>query len=153
MYSLAELAGRLGLAFTGDAQKIISGIATLAEAGPEDLAFLANRKYAADLAGTRAGAVILHPDRAAGCPVDCLVSEAPYCSFAQASHLFDNSPRFPAGVHPSASVSPEAEVHPDAAVGPNAVIEPGARVALSHGRHKACPLVYDPEGGLEIDGP
>ena len=129
MFSLAELAGRLGLDFTGDARKKISGIATLAEAGPEDLAFLANRKYAADLAGTRAGAVILHPDHAAGCPVDCLVSEAPYSSFAQASHLFDKSPRFPAGVHASASVSPEAEVHPDASVGPNAVIEAGARVA------------------------
>jgi len=129
VYALAELADRLGLTFTGDAQRTITGIATLAEAGPGDLAFLANRKYLADLAGTRAGAVILHPDQAAGCPVDCLVSAAPYSSFARASHLFDNSPRFLAGVHESAVVSVEAQIHPAAAVGPNVVIEAGARVA------------------------
>jgi len=129
MYSLGELADRLGLAFTGDPEKPLTGIATLADAGPADVAFLANRKYLSQLASTRAGAVILHPDLVDSSPVACLVAEAPYVAFARISHLFDRSPGVTAGVHASAVVSPEAEVHPSASVGPNAVVEAGASLA------------------------
>ena len=107
MFLLAELADRYGLEFTGEEGKSVTGIATLAEAGPEELAFLANRKYLAQLAATRAAAVILTPDLAARCPVACLVTPPP-------------------GVHPTAVLSGEAEVHPSASIGPNAVVEAGA---------------------------
>ena len=129
MYSLAELADRCGLEFTGDAATVLTGMATLAEAGPGDLAFLANSKYATQLAATQAGAVILHPDQAALCPVPCLVAEAPYVAFARISRLFDKSPQAPAGVHPSATVSPEAEVASDVSIGPHVVVEAGAVLA------------------------
>lgn len=129
MYALAELADRFGLGFTGEAGKILTGIATLAEAGVGDIAFLANRKYLPQLDSTRAGAVILPPALVERCPVACLVAEAPYVAFARISHLFDKSPRPAPGVHPSAVVSPDAEVHPSAAIGPNAVVEAGAVLA------------------------
>ena len=126
MFSLAELADRFGLEFTGEAGKTLSGIATLAEAGSGDVSFLANRKYLPQLASTRAGAVIVHPDLVARCPVACLIAEAPYVAFARISQLFDKSPRPRPGIHPSATVSPHADVHAEAAVGPNAVVEAGA---------------------------
>ena len=126
MYSLAELADRLGLAFTGDAYKTLKGLATLAEAGPDDLAFLANPKYASQLAGSNAGAVILAPEQAPDCPVACLLSDTPYLTFARASQLFDQSPRPVQGIHDSATVSPEAQLHPDVCVAANAVVEAGA---------------------------
>ena len=126
MFLLAELADRYGLEFTGEEGKSVTGIATLAEAGPEELAFLANRKYLAQLAATRAAAVILTPDMAARCPVACLVTETPYVAFARISHLFEKSPQPPPGVHPTAVLSGEAEVHPSASIGPNAVVEAGA---------------------------
>ncbi len=129
MYSLAELADRFGLEFTGEAGKTLTGIAALAEAGPGDVAFLANRKYLSQLASTRAGAVILHPDLVSRCPVACLVTEAPYVAFARISHLFDRSPRFLPARHPSAVVSPDADVHPGASLGPNVVVEAGAVLA------------------------
>jgi UDP-3-O-[3-hydroxymyristoyl] glucosamine N-acyltransferase len=126
--TLGELAARLGLAFSGDGDKPVTGLAPLASAGPEQLAFLSNKKYLYQLADTAAAAVIIHPDLVDQCPVDCLVSETPYVTFARITHFFDRSPRPEAGVHPSACVSDDAQVHPDASIGPNVVVEPGARV-------------------------
>jgi len=128
MYSLAELADRFGLEFTSEGVQQITGIASLGDAGPGDLAFLANRKYLFQLATTRAAAVILPPDLVDRCPVACLVTDAPYLAFARISRLFEQAPGAPAGVHPSATVSPDADVHPSAAVGPGAVVEAGAVV-------------------------
>lgn len=129
MYSLGELADRLGLAFSGDPQRVISGMATLANAGPAELAFLANRKYLPQLAQTRAAAVILHPDHVEGCPVDCLLADSPYLAFARATWLFDEAPAAAAGVHPAAIVSPQAQLDPTAAVAAGAIIEADAVVA------------------------
>tara|TARA_R110001599_G_scaffold353463_1_gene593045 strand:+ start:92849 stop:93874 length:1026 start_codon:yes stop_codon:yes gene_type:complete len=129
MFSLAELADRYGLEFTGEEGISVSGIATLAEAGPEDIAFLANKKYLPQLASTQAAAVILSPDLVTHCPVACLVTETPYVAFARISHLFDKSPQSGPGVHPTAVVSSEARIHPSASIGPHVVVEPGAVVA------------------------
>ena len=126
MYSLEELADKLSLAFSGDPARRFTGLATLDGAGPEDLAFLSNRKYLARLATTRAGAVILHPDFVDQCPVDCLISEFPYVSFARVSHLFNRSPAAAPGIHAAAVVATDAEIHPGASIGPNAVVEAGA---------------------------
>ncbi|MCB1699849.1 MAG: UDP-3-O-(3-hydroxymyristoyl)glucosamine N-acyltransferase [Pseudomonadales bacterium] len=129
MYSLAELADRFGLEFTGDANTGLTGLATLADAGPADLAFLANSKYLSQLDSTRAGAVILSQALVERCPVACLIADDPYVAFARISALYDKSPRPAAGAHPSASVSPQADVHPSASIGPNVVVEPGAVLA------------------------
>lgn len=129
MFSLTELADRYGLEFTGEDGISVNGIATLAEAGPEDIAFLANKKYLPQLASTRAAAVILSPDLVTRCPVACLVTETPYVAFARISHLFDKSPQSRPGVHPTAVVSSEARVHPSASIGPHVVVEPGAVLA------------------------
>ncbi|MCB1709278.1 MAG: UDP-3-O-(3-hydroxymyristoyl)glucosamine N-acyltransferase [Halioglobus sp.] len=129
MYSLAELADRFGLEFTGEAGRMITGIATLTEAGSGDLAFLANDKYLPQLAATRAGAVILRPELAPRCPADCLIAAAPYVAFARISHLFDRAPQPVAGVHPSACISPDADVHTSASIGPHVVVEAGAVLA------------------------
>ena len=63
-YKLSEIAEKLGvrLALSEGAEDIvITGINTLEEAGPTELSFLANPKYAAQLASTKAGAVIVRP--------------------------------------------------------------------------------------------
>jgi UDP-3-O-[3-hydroxymyristoyl] glucosamine N-acyltransferase len=126
VYSLEELADKLSLAFSGDPARRLTGLATLDGAGPEDLAFLSNSRYRARLATTRAGAVILHPDFVDECPVDCLISEFPYVSFARVSHLFDRSPATAAGVHETAVIAADAEVHDGVSIGPHAVVEAGA---------------------------
>jgi UDP-3-O-[3-hydroxymyristoyl] glucosamine N-acyltransferase len=126
VYRLGELADRLGLTLSGDAQREIAGLATLAAAGPDDLAFIVSEQYLTQLARTRAAAVILAPEFVDQCPVDCLICDSPYLAFAKASHLFDRSPQTLPGVHSSAVVAADAQVHASAAVGPHAVIEAGA---------------------------
>lgn len=129
MYSLGELAQKLGLDFSGDAARTLTGLATLESAGPGDLAFLANRRYVDQLGGTAAGAVIVPPDMAEKCPVDYLTAEDPYLCYARVSALFDRSPRPVAGVHPAAVVAADASVDATASIGPQAVIESGAQIA------------------------
>ena len=47
---------------------MLTGVAPLQTAEPTEVSFLDNRKYAAALAETRAGAVIVHPDMAERVP-------------------------------------------------------------------------------------
>ena len=60
---LRELAQRLGCTLRGDGAVEVHRVAGIEDSGPGDLTFVANRKYAACLATTRASAVILSPDR------------------------------------------------------------------------------------------
>lgn len=126
MYSLGELADRLGLTFTGDGLKKITGLASLRGAGPGDLSFFTGKKYAAQLATTRAAAVILPADFVDQCPVDYLVCATPYLALARVSSLFDQTPAGGPGVHASAVVAAQAQLHESVSVGPHAVVEAGA---------------------------
>lgn len=126
MITLGELAQRFDLVLSGDAQRPVSGLATLSGAGPGDLSFLANKKYLSQLGDTRAAAVILRQEQVEHCPVDSLACEDPYLAFARISGLFDRTPPPAPGIHPSAVVSSEATVEEGVSIGPNAVVEAGA---------------------------
>ena len=54
-FTLAELANRVGGRVEGDGSIRIERILPLEEAGPSDISFFANRRYAAEFAATRAG--------------------------------------------------------------------------------------------------
>jgi UDP-3-O-[3-hydroxymyristoyl] glucosamine N-acyltransferase len=126
MITLGELAQRFDLALSGDPQRPVSGLATLAGAGPDEVSFLSSKKYLSQLGNTRAAAVILHPDHLADCPVDSLACDDPYLAFARISGLFDRSPQPPTGIHPAAVVAPDAVVGKDVSIGPNVIVEAGA---------------------------
>ncbi|MDO1529891.1 UDP-3-O-(3-hydroxymyristoyl)glucosamine N-acyltransferase [Fulvimonas sp. R45] len=131
-YTLAELAERFGLSCHGDDATRIGGVGTLSGAGAGQLSFLSNGKYAAQLAATRAGAVILREENLADCPVPALVARDPYVAYAKIAALFERLPSAPPGIHPSAVVAPGARVAASASIGPcctvaeGAVIEDGA---------------------------
>lgn len=126
--TLASLAERFELELRGDGQRTVTGVGTLAEAGPGELTFLANRAYLAQLATTRAGAVILTAEHAEACPVDHLVARDPYLAYARAAALFDTRPVPAPGIHASAVIHPDAHVEDGVAVGPCAVIGAGAQI-------------------------
>jgi UDP-3-O-[3-hydroxymyristoyl] glucosamine N-acyltransferase len=129
VYTLGELADRLDLAFTGDADRTFTGLASLTVAGPEHLSFLSGKRYLAEMADTHAGAVILSREYAASCPADCIIAKSPYAAFARASQLFVALPAPKPGVHSSAVIDSSAQVHPSATVGAGVVLEAGAVVA------------------------
>ena len=123
-----ELAERFGLVLHGDASRPVAGVGTLAAAGPSQLSFLANSKYRGQLAGSRAGVVLVRAADAEGLTRDLLVARDPYVAFAKIAALFEPARATEAGIHPTAWVHPEAEVDPDASVGPHASIGPRSRV-------------------------
>lgn len=123
---LGQLAEFLGATLRGDAEKQITGLATLQEAGPNQLSFLANPQYRKYLNDAKAGAVLLKQADADTWVGDALVVPDPYLAYARISHLFDPKPKGPAGVHPSAVIADDAQVDPGASIGPFVVVESGA---------------------------
>ncbi|MGD2114359.1 MAG: LpxD N-terminal domain-containing protein, partial [Acidobacteriota bacterium] len=55
---LAELAERLGARTVGDADRVVTAVANLEEAGPEDLSFLLSPRYREQARESRAGALL-----------------------------------------------------------------------------------------------
>ncbi len=121
-YSLAELAELLNVTYVGDAKTVITGLATLANAGSGQLSFLANPKYQKALTSTLAEAVIVAPDMVDACPAHCLVSEQPYLTYAKASQLFEETGSGKAGIHPSAVIHSSATIAPTATIAANVVV-------------------------------
>jgi len=109
---------------------LLTGVAPLQTAGPAEVSFLDNRKYLPALEGTRAGAVLVHPDNAARVPAGsvAVVTPEPYAAWARVAVLFHPLPPARPGIHPSAVVSPDAVIAPSAEVGPLAVIGGGAEI-------------------------
>jgi UDP-3-O-[3-hydroxymyristoyl] glucosamine N-acyltransferase len=127
-FTLGQLAGILGATLQGAESRVISGLATLQEAGSDQLSFLSNPQYRKHLADTRAGAVLLTAEDAQGFAGDALVVPDPYLAYARLSHLFDPRPAGRPGIHPTAIIAPDASVHGSASIGPYAVVESGARI-------------------------
>src|SRR2546421_11727060 len=122
---LRQLADTLGCDLVGDGELEITGVAGIEHAGPHEITFLANPKYAPKLKHTRAGAIFTGAPPA-GLKISSLVSKNPYVDFARALALFYHPPRVPPGVHPLASIAASAEIGDGASIGPFAAI--GERV-------------------------
>lgn len=133
-FTLAELASLTGAkAVEGACVAPLTGVAALAEAGPADLSFLGNAKYAGAVATSRAG-VILVPVAFAGQPVAgqaFLRVDNPSYALALLCSVLESRlwPRPPAGVHATVVVAGSARVDPAAHVGPLCVVGEGAEVA------------------------
>lgn len=124
---LDELARLVGGRVDGDGALLIRGVNGLAEAGPGEISFLANKKYAPLLAATKASAVVVADD--VPCPVAALRVANPDLAFARVAERFVETPGRPApGVHPTASVSPRAKLGKDVAIGALTVVEDGAEI-------------------------
>ena len=128
-FTLGQLATRLGAILKGDSELLITGLATLQDAGAGQLSFLANAQYRKYLADTQAAAVLLTEADAEGFPGNALIVANPYLAYAELSHAFDRKPQGVVGVHPSALVAADASIDPTASVGAYAVIESGAQIA------------------------
>lgn len=134
--TLDTLAERINATVVGDGTVRIVGCASIEHAGPDEVAFVANRKYARYLASTRAAAVIVGAEVEAPDTLTRLVAKDPYFAFRQAMvvlHGFRQHPRPmdapDQGTHsPLAQIHPEAKVHPAAVVHPFVVIEAGVQV-------------------------
>jgi UDP-3-O-[3-hydroxymyristoyl] glucosamine N-acyltransferase len=106
----------------GSPETDITGLNGIDQAGPGELSFVSNPKYAAAARSTRASAVIVAEDFPA-IPATMLRAKDPYLSFARALELFHQPVRYAPGMHPTAVLHPTAKVGAHAHIGPYVVID------------------------------
>ena len=123
--SLGDIAQALNLTLIGDQSVQISGIASLANAGPDQLSFLFNSAYKPLLGESRAAAVVLRQADAAGCSIPVLVSEQPRMTWALIARLFDPTPKPDGQIHPAATIHPTANLGEGVSIGAHGVLEAG----------------------------
>jgi len=124
---LGEIASRLGAELRGDAEVEVTGVKGIEEAGPAEITFVANPKYASLARKTKAAAVLVEPDFPA-IEAATLRIRNPYHAFSRALGLFYQPPAYPPGVHPTAVIDPSAEIGEASHIGAYVVIGPDVKV-------------------------
>jgi UDP-3-O-[3-hydroxymyristoyl] glucosamine N-acyltransferase len=124
---LGELASRLGAELRGDANLEVTGVKGIEEAGPAEITFVANPKYAGMARKTKAAAVLVEPEFPEIEPATLRLKN-PYHAFSRALALFYQPPAYAPGVHPTAVIDPSAEIGADCHIGAYVVIGPDAKV-------------------------
>lgn len=120
---LSEIASALDATLeNGNPETEITGVAGIEKATAGHLTFVSNPKYAAAAKTTAASAVIVSEDFPA-IGTGMLRSKNPYLAFARAINLFYRSPRYEAGVHPTAVIAPTAKVGSNAHIAAYVVID------------------------------
>lgn len=109
---------------------LLSGLASLEAAGPNQLSFLGGARHAPVLERSQADAVLVSADLQGRVPPGtmALVVADPVASWAQAAALFHPVPAAGAGIHPSALVVETATIDPSAEI--SALAHIGARAII-----------------------
>jgi UDP-3-O-[3-hydroxymyristoyl] glucosamine N-acyltransferase len=126
-FRLSDLADRIGARLVGDGERIVAGIAPIEEAGPGQVTFLANPKYARFAKDSKAAAIIAK-EVVLGARTAFLLSDNPYFAFACAMEAFHPPARPVPGISDKAVIDPSARLGRDVAVAPFVVIQEGAEV-------------------------
>ena len=118
---LQIIAETLGCQIIGDGEIDISGIAGIEHAGPKELTFLANPRYAHKVKNTKAAAILVS-EPVTDLPIINLISKNPYLDFARALELFYQPPQPEPGIHPTAVIAASAQIGEHASIGAHAVV-------------------------------
>ena len=113
----------------GDPERIITSVAGVTDATPEQLSFVGHKRYEKQLDTTRAGILLVCPDLAgAACETRTLIvcKNVDYAFSLVLERFAEEPPKWPVGIHPSAVVSPRATLGAGVSVNACAVIEDGA---------------------------
>ncbi|MCF7848044.1 MAG: UDP-3-O-(3-hydroxymyristoyl)glucosamine N-acyltransferase [Kiritimatiellales bacterium] len=140
---LFEIAEKLGGILDGNGEIEIGSVAGLREAGRGDISFMANPKYAALVAGTKASAVIVPQDWDREAPCALIRSENPDGAFAVIAEMFYVPvPKPEPGIHPSAVVADTAVLGEGVSVGANCVIDEGVEIGANSVVSAGCFIGY-----------
>ncbi len=124
---LGELASRLGAELRGNAEIEVTGVKGIEEAGPTEITFVANPRYAGLARTTQAAAVVVEPGFQE-IETATLRIRNPYHAFSRALALFYQPPAYPPGIHPTAVIDPTAEIGEGAHIGAYAVVNAGVKL-------------------------
>jgi UDP-3-O-[3-hydroxymyristoyl] glucosamine N-acyltransferase len=137
-FTLGELAKALGATLEGDPRRVVTGVAPLDSAGPDQVSFLTHARYAEAAKASRAGAIVAGA-QAAALPAPVLRVRAPEQALVELLNLFHPPAAVVPGVHLTAVVAADAHIDPTASIGAQTVIEAGARIGA---RVRVSALVF-----------
>ncbi len=123
----------------GSSDTLIRSVNTLADAGEEDISFLSNPKYAAQLERTRASAVIVQPDVELPSGLAAIRCRSPYNAMATATillHGYRKHPRW--GLDPRSDIADTACIGPNADIGPFVTIAQGVSIGANATIYPGC---------------
>lgn len=146
-FTAAALANRFALELKGSGDTPVTGIATLANAHPGQLAFLSNPRYRNQLRETGASVVVMRAADSVDFAGTALLAKDPYVAFAKIAALFDPPPVPQPGIHASAVIADDAQVEASAQVGPFVSIGARSRVAAGVVIGPGCAIGEDCEVG------
>ena len=109
MYTLAELAERIGAELVGDPTRRIEGIAPFEVAGPCDITLASDKRFLRQLTESCAAAVIVPSDHAGQEGSQLKVAD-PKLAFVQLMHLFFDKPFAARGVSQDAVIGTDCQI-------------------------------------------
>src|SRR5205807_1485628 len=115
----------------GAADVTVTGVAPIDRAGPDDLSFLASKRYLPYFQQSRAAVVLCKPDLAqeSGGPSCRVLVRDPHVALLSVIPVLYPEPSWTAGVHPTAVIGRGAVWTEPVAIGPYAVRGEGVRPA------------------------
>jgi UDP-3-O-[3-hydroxymyristoyl] glucosamine N-acyltransferase len=119
--TLGEIVDFVGGQYAGDRAREVTAVAALGEAANEQLTFLSNRKYVAQLAQTKAGAILV-PKSLEGSDDRWIRVDDPYFALAQIMTRWFSARPMSKGVSDKATIAASARLGENVAVGPFATI-------------------------------
>jgi UDP-3-O-[3-hydroxymyristoyl] glucosamine N-acyltransferase len=142
-HRLADLARLVGGRVEGDPDREVEAVRALDAAGPRDLAFLNHPRYREQALASRAAALLVGEELAAGFrdgrggepPRDLLVVSDTAFALSRILSLLHAAEAPEPGVHPTAVLEPGSAVDPTAWIGPYAVIGAGSSIAARAAVH------------------
>ncbi|PHS71297.1 MAG: UDP-3-O-(3-hydroxymyristoyl)glucosamine N-acyltransferase [Cycloclasticus sp.] len=129
--TLGELSDLLGAEIHGDSTRVVKGCATLSNANSNQLSFIYNTKYIPALSNTKAGVVILSEPFLVDCPVNALVVNNPYLSYAKAATIITSVEAQNGSIHSSVTIGSNAAIAESCVISPNVCI--GDNVTIEEG--------------------
>ena len=149
-YSLKDLANKVKGELVGDPEVVINSIATIQNASPGCISFLANPKYNKFLIDSSASAVIVSPELSNELRTPGIITDDPYAAYAIISSLFVKHSNPYTDKSISYFIHETAEVHETAVIGPNVYIGPECKIGKNSIIHANSSLVMNVEIGENV---
>lgn len=149
--TLAEISELVGGRVVGDGSLAVVDVRPVDEAGPEELGFLASKKYARHVGDSRAAALLVAADlegEAGGDRALVVVEDAHRALYEVLSRLHPET-RLPAEIHPTAVLGKGVDLAEDVGIGPYAVL--GDRVRVGSGTRIGAHVVLGQDARVGRD--
>ena len=126
-YSIEQICTRIGAELVGDSSASITGINTIANAGPSELCFLSAEKMASKVADSKAAAVLVNKQLYSATMPQLVVANVD-AALIEVLNMFAPKLTAPAGIHPTVIIEDSAVVADGVCIGPHTYISHGVQI-------------------------